>query len=382
MRVLIAAAFSGCGGPVEPGDVDGGICTPAGLTSGWTFGGLGVGKKPAIAVGPDGTVHAAFIDETTDGWIRYARVSAGATGAMAVDTVTEGYYYGPLEMLIASDGEPRVLYHDHTPGDQVMAERSSTGEWTLQRMSNDGHDGWYGTGVVGPDGTIHTASYDPSGFSGLGVIYGAWSGSEWEIELAAAGSFDYAGGTAIGQTADGRIHIAFFDDVAGDIRLTTRNGPGDWTVSTVEAAGGNFEAGRFPDLAVDPDGETLHLVYLVRSTSEQGVIRYARGTPGAFEMRDVTYVSGFAIGFAGARDMATLDLDGSAQPVVAVQTLTRLDLFRVTNETVVELAAFQAPPDVSFGQQTEVEVDDAGRIHVAWWQSGELPGTICHAVSG
>jgi hypothetical protein len=34
------------------------------------------------------------------------------------------------------------------------------------------------------------------------------------------------------------------------------------------------------------------------------------------------------------------------------------------------------------GQQTEIEIDAQGRTHIVRWQSGENPGTVCHAVSG
>ncbi len=86
-----------------------------------------------------------------------------------------------------------VLYHDHTRGDQVLGARIGS-DWSLHPMPNSGHDGWYGSGTVSARGTLLTASYDPSGFEGAGVIYGEWNGSDWTIELAASGSLDYTGG--------------------------------------------------------------------------------------------------------------------------------------------------------------------------------------------
>ena len=51
------------------------MCTPSGVTTGWTFSRIGTGSKPALAVGDDGTVHTAFINEAQDGWtsLRSAR---------------------------------------------------------------------------------------------------------------------------------------------------------------------------------------------------------------------------------------------------------------------------------------------------------------------
>jgi len=50
-------------------------------SSGWTFSRFGAGTKPAFAVAGDGAVHAAFINEAVDGWVRYAH---GVPGALEI----------------------------------------------------------------------------------------------------------------------------------------------------------------------------------------------------------------------------------------------------------------------------------------------------------
>ena len=267
-----------CGGDDPANPIDDGVppsqslaeCTPEGTTAGWSFTRLGLGAKPALALGTDGTVHAAFMNEATDGWVRYARLAVGADEPSAPESVDAGYFYGPIDIVVGSDDQPWVLFHDHSREDQVLALRAASGSWSLRPMSNSGHDGWYNAGVLDAAGTLHTATYDPRGFDGQGVTYGAWDGLSWRIELAAPGSFGYAGGMAIALTADGRAHIAFFDDVAGEARIASRSGDGTWDVTTIEALGGGLETGRFPDLAVGSDGETLHLVYFARSSATQG----------------------------------------------------------------------------------------------------------------
>jgi len=121
------------------------------------------------------------------------------------------------------------------------------------------------------------------------------------------------------------------------------------------------------------------MVYLERATTSTGVIRYARGTPGAFEMMDVVEVTDFS---GGARDRATLDLDASGRPVIATQTKSEFTVMRLVDGAVQPVASFPAAEGITFGQQTEIEIDVQGRTHVVWWQSGEDPGTVCHAVSG
>ena len=366
-------------GPASPGD-ENVACVPSGSVAGWRFTRFSAGTKPAIAVGTDGTVHATFMSESMSGWVRYASLSASASSPGQSELIANGYFYGPIDILLADDGQPRILYHDHDREDQVLAVRSGS-RFTLQPMTNVGHDGWYNTGVIGPDGTLHTATYDPSGFSGRGLNYGRWDGSSWDIELAAPGSFDYAGGTAIVYTPDG-IQAAFFDDVAGVGKIATRGGPNTWTVSTIEPLGGRSEIGRFPDMEVDPDGSTLHLVYLAVDASGGGVIRYAKGTVGAFEFRDLMSVTDFTIGFGGARDIATLDLTDNGEPIVAIQTRSEMTVLRVGTQEMETLAQFQAQSGIQFMQQTEVVTDGSGTVHVIWWQSGEEPGTVCHGQLG
>ncbi len=219
-----------------------------------------------------------------------------------MELIANGYFYGPIDILLSDAGEPHVLYHDHDREDQVLAIRSF-GNFDLQPMTNVGHDGWYNTGIFGPDGELHTASYDPRGFAGRGLNYRAWDGAGWSIELAASGSFDYAGGTAIVHSLDG-VRAAFFDDLAGLGVIASREGPNDWSVSIIEPKGDHVEVGRFPDMEVDPDGNTLHLVYLALGGAGGDVVRYAKGTPGLFTFQDLATIEDFEIGFSGARDLA------------------------------------------------------------------------------
>ncbi len=382
-RLLLLFLVAACGSdsPAGPGGGElppsgASACTPLGFITGWQFARLGAGTKPAIAVGADGTVHATFLEEARGGWIRYASLSPGAS-APVTELISNGYFYGPIDILLSDAGDPHVLYHDHDREDQVLAIRSGD-DFVLQPMVNVGHDGWYNTGVFGPDNRLHTATYDPRGFAGRGLNYGVWDGASWSVELAAPGSFDYAGGTAIVNPSDG-VHAAFFDDLAGLGMIASREGPNDWAVSIIEPKGDHIEVGRFPDMEVDPDGSALHLVYLALGGAGGDVVRYAKGTPGSFTPQDLATIANFEIGFGGARDLATLDLDPDGVAVVAFQTRSELTVMRVLPEGTETVAGFEAPSGTLYMQQTEIVVDDNGRTHLAWWQSGENPGTACYA---
>ena len=126
----------------------------------------------------------------------------------------------------------------------------------------------------------------------------------------------------------------------------------------------------------------MYAVYLARSEASEGTVRYARGTPGHFQISEVVQVSDFSIGGGGARDLATLDLDAGGDPVVAVQDRSQLLVLRVTDGGLETLGDFRAASGVEFKQQTDLVIDDDGRVHVVWWETGGVPGTVCHGASG
>lgn len=378
---LTLSALAACGGdtdptePLPPGNLD--ACQ---LQSGtdWTWTVVGTGQKPALSVDAQGAAHLAFMLESFSGFVAYASVSA-AGAVSAPETVATGYFYGPIG-IERRNGEPVIAYHDHTLEDQVLAVRSA-GTWTLHAMTNTGHDGWYNALAVDPGGSVHTATYDPSGFGGVGVNYGVWDGSTWSVEVAVPGSFDYAGGMSVGLADDGTSYVAFFDDVQGVARLAWRDAPaGAWSDQILEPKGSFVEAGRFPDLVIDQATETLHMVYLVRTTGAAGVIRYAQWNAGTVELMDVAPIDDFSIGMDGARDIATLALDGSGQPVVAIQNRSALTVAR-WNGTDFDLESFPASAGTTLRQQTAIAVDAANRTHVAYWLGTGTESIVCHGVS-
>jgi len=103
--------------------------------------------------------------------------------------------------------------------------------------------------------------------------------------------------------------------------------------------------------------------------------------PGSFQITDLVDVSDFSIGFDGARNLATVDLDSSGRSIVAIQSRSQLLVLRVLDGSTETLADFRTAAGTEFKQQTDVAVDDQDRVHVVWWQSGGVPGTVCHALN-
>ena len=66
----------------------------------------------------------------------------------------------------------------------------------------------------------------------------------------------------------------------------------------------------------------------------------------------------------------------------AAATRSETTVLRVGTQEVETLAQFQAQSGITFMQQTEVVADGSDQVHVIWWQSGEMPGTVCHGQLG
>ena len=195
--LLTAVAAAGCAGdgPAETSTETQMVCAPA-QSENWLWVAVGQGTKPVLALDDLGQPHLAFILEALSGWVHYAQVDRSTGVVSDIQTVAEGYFYGPID-ISARLGSVFVAYHDHTSEDLVLAARVANGAWTNHPMANLGHDGWHSSLEVGPSGDVHAGSFDPSGFSGLGVFYGQYANDTWEVDLAAPGSFMYDGGLSL-----------------------------------------------------------------------------------------------------------------------------------------------------------------------------------------
>ncbi|MEM6989743.1 MAG: hypothetical protein AAF721_04580 [Myxococcota bacterium] len=384
-----ATATTTGGSPLPDSDgTDGGSTGPAAPTGAlppsqpvdlaWTVFDVGVGSKPEVAVSSDGTVHVASIYEEQPGWIRWSAMESNATGPGAEVDVAVGYFYGPIALGTLSDGAPVIAYHDHDLEDQVLATGLGGDGFDLAPMANPGHDGWYSSLHVTADDRVHTATFDPMQFGGMGVFYGTYDGS-WTTALAVPGAFDYINGTSIAVGPDGTVYIATFSDAAGEPLLARIAVGGDWQVSTIEPRGSHLDVGFFPSLVIAPDG-TLHLTYLVRDEPSSGQIRYARGGYDTLELFDAADFNDVSINFEGARSVSTLAILPDGRPVVAYQTTQTTNVLIIGDDEVLTNTVATTEGSTPFGQQTSIATGDDGQIHLVWWiHDGSVPGTVQYA---
>jgi hypothetical protein len=184
----------------------------------WTKEVVGEGIKPALALDANGSAHLAFLTEADHGVVFYA---TNEGGSFVVDTVSEGYFYGPVDIALSTDGVPYIAYHDHQEtdfnprkGDEVVAILNA-GAWQLFTVADGGHDGWDNSIVVDAEGNWHTAAIDPAQFGGAdGVEYATNLGGTIEVISVNDGPVVYEFGTSIALDNAGQPAISYYDDSA------------------------------------------------------------------------------------------------------------------------------------------------------------------------
>ena len=125
------------------------------------------------------------------GFVKYAVPSGDAWD---ITTISTGYFYGPLDIQVGSDGVPQISYHDHDNEDAAYAVLVDGG-WQVENIQNAGHDGWDNNLAIDSTGRPHVVSIDPSQFGGTsGVEYATfdvktgtlkrWAVGRWSMNSA------------------------------------------------------------------------------------------------------------------------------------------------------------------------------------------------------
>lgn len=130
---------------------------PSVMAQDWRIEEIGSGTKPELAVDSNGQPHIAYMIEALQGGVIFA---SRAGGSWPVETVAEGYFYGPLDLAVDEDDRPHIAYHDHQGtafdpdlGDATYAFNGGAG-WTVEKIAHPGHDGWDNSIAIGPEGEV------------------------------------------------------------------------------------------------------------------------------------------------------------------------------------------------------------------------------------
>ena len=284
----------------------------------WTFEKIGRGIKPALAVDGGDTPHVAFLTELMEGAVFHA---TNGSGAWRTTTVASGYFYGPVDIDVTTDGRSYITYHDH----EAQSFRPELGAgvvvfgageaWQTVRIEDPGHDQWDTDIAVGDDGTWHVAGVDPQQFGSRdGLEYATNAFGAARVEQVGSGPLPYEFGVSIEIAPNGAIGITYFDAAEADLRYAER-APGEaggWTITAVDTA---EDVGRYSSLAYDGEGNP-HISYFA-AKGGGGVVRHAwRGGDGGWQSEDVGTLADVRPGMTGARKITALAIDGAGRPHV------------------------------------------------------------------
>lgn len=340
----------------EPSDADADTGTVTGYT--WQLETLDTnGAKPSLAVDANGVPHIAYILEAMPGFVKYAVPSGDAWD---ITTISTGYFYGPLDIQVGSDGVPQISYHDHDNEDAAYAVLVDGG-WQVENIQNAGHDGWDNNLAIDSTGRPHVVSIDPSQFGGTsGVEYATFDGQNWNIEEVGSGPVVYEFGSFIAVDSQDRPHVVWFDGGEADLKYAINDGTG-WTVSTVDSEG---DVGRYASLIIDSQDNPA-ISYYEPETNTSGYIKLARWDGSQWNIQRVDKLENVFTGFLGTRKTSSVVLDADDNPILSYSDE---DVVKVAvwdgSQWLIE-TAFTSEGDPG-GQQVSMGIDNDGVLHLTF----------------
>ena len=348
----------------------------------WEIEDIDAGTKPALALTSDNVPHVAYMQEAQMGFVKNATLS---DGEWSIDTVAEGYFYGPLDIAIGADDVPRIAYHDHQAstfeqdkGDAAYAVLRG-GEWEVGAAFDEGHDGWDNRLTIDSNGKPHMSAVDPEEFDGDGVeYYHLNAAGEWVVENVGSGPLTYKYATSVAVDGEGNPHITYFDQNDNDLALASK-GESGWEIAKVDTEG---DTGLFASLLIDDTGR-FHISYFQKSSETAGVFKYATraADESEWDITEIDSLDRLSFGFVGARNITSVAVDSTGSPWVAYSDEKTLKLAlwngaEWEKETVVD-AGLQ-----TLGQLVSLKIDSDDHPNIAYFivtNKGPLEGRIKYA---
>ena len=290
----------------------------------WQVADVGIGTKPAFDYGPDDSIRVMGMTEAIPGEVWYASAPSVA-GPWSPRSVTEGYYYGPGDLIVDSAGAAHLAWHNHDSQNPNHVIIEPNGNETLYNIHTipPFHDGWDNALAFDSTGRLHQSSINPSAFgSPNGLQYGVFDGGIWTYfsGLEGSGSVMYGLATSIGVDRQDNPHIAYCQATGftapGDLIYATSNA-GVWSFAPVTNGG---ISGRFPSLALD-HWDRPHIAWLniVEPGHTSATVHYGVLNAGIWTIEQIDTLDNVRLemGPNGARKSVSLVLDEEFRPHVA-----------------------------------------------------------------
>ena len=348
---------------------------PGSLGLRWEIEEVDAGGKPALALDSQGVPFIAYMEEAQSGFVKAAVRQASG---WEIETIANGYFYGPLDIAIGNDDAAHVAYHDHQAaafdpdlGDAVYAVRAE-GDWSAAPVRDQGHDGWDNRITTGADGRPHMAAVDPVEFGGQGVeYYSLDADGNWQVEDIGSGPQTYQFGVSVAVAPDGAPYITYYSQQERDLAIAVRTDTG-WDIEFVERDG---DVGLFSELLIDKTGR-FHVSYLLRTGSSSGIVRYATraSAEDPWTISDIDELDAIVIGQVGARNITSVAVDSRGAPWVAYSDTAELHVARLDGSKWRTQRVARSG-DQPLGQLVSLGIDGDDALHIAYFE-GRSPGPI------
>lgn len=235
-----------------------------------------------VAVGPDGTVHILYADDTSGSSELFHRSKplGGAWSSPVNITQAPGHRSEFPSLAVSPDGTLHASWIETQPRDTFYASKTPDGSWVTPVDISNNTTTEYPTRLgVGPDNSVHVVSAQEDGGPGLQNIYyytkpagGTFSAGE---NLTGTANVGRGLGTVL-VTGDGTVHVVYSEGSTGEIMYMNKPVCGSWStpVNLSNNAGSSFA----PALGSDGCGN-LHLVWADNDGGPQKIL-YASKVPG------------------------------------------------------------------------------------------------------
>lgn len=348
------------------------------LGQAWEYYEIDTGVKPSLELDAQGIPHISYMLEAGDGFVRHAIWNADQL-AFQIETVSTGYFYGPLDVALDSEDQPHINYHSHSQEDQIHAYKSN-GNWILDRIEDVGHDGWDNAIVLDSADRVHTSSIDPVSFGGVGLEYAYNEGSSWHVEAVGSGDLMYANATSLAIDILERPHISYHNDVTQDLMHAVKRN-GIWVITAVDTEG---NTGLFSSLVINAANFPM-ISYYQHLGDDRGVVKLASLQNSGWVINTVDTLHNVQISFSGARNLTSLALDSKGNPHIGYSDASVIkhawrqgDVWQT--QTVLDVSG----TNNTLGQLTSLKLDKADHPHIAYYEISSdepLVGIIKYARS-
>ncbi len=335
--------------------------------SNWSLSYVDDGIKPVLAIDSEDRVHLAYMSETNPGFVKYALLQ---DSTFAIEVVQSGYFYGPPDIAVNRNNVPNIVVHDHNQEDEVLYYPGD-GEWRVDYILHDGHDGWDNSLVFDSQSEPHTSSINP----GIGVEYAEKRNGIWRKESLLTSGAAYGFSTSLALDSDNDPSIAYFASSLGLLEYAERIGS-VWIAETVDTL-----PGQFPSLVLDNSG-LPHIAYFVRTGGQNGVIKYAHRRQGAWHVETVDQLTGVPANSSHTRRVTSLKMDAQQNLHMTYGDRHVIKYAIKTDSAwlVEEVIRSDDLGGLDFASQTAMGLDSEGKVHLTFYEDGTPLGKIMYGV--